>query len=59
MADMVQLTVAIAYTNDPKTIHQETLQYSFPMIDDGDWMKSFVAYLNEEDNEESKPSIIT
>jgi len=58
--DNVQLTVAIAYNDDPKAIHQETIQYSFEMTDP-DWMKSFVAYLNKEDKDESepKPRIIT
>ncbi len=55
--DNVQLTVAIAYNDDPKAIHQETIQYSFEMTDP-DWMKSFVAYLNKEDKDESKESAI-
>lgn len=55
--DMVQLTVAIAYHDDPKAIHQETIQYSFEMTDP-DWMKSFIAYLNEEGTNATKSSLI-
>jgi hypothetical protein len=56
---MCQLTVAIAYNDNSKAVHQETIQYSFPLTDP-DWMKSFVAYLNEEDKDaEPKPAIIT
>jgi hypothetical protein len=57
--DMVQLTVAIAYNDDPKAIHQETIQYSFE-LSDPDWMKSFIAFLNEENKDDNiKSSIIT
>jgi len=57
--DMCQLTVAIAYNDNSKAVHQETIQYSFPLTDP-DWMKSFVAYLNEEDKDaEPKSAIIT
>jgi hypothetical protein len=57
--DMVQLTVAIAYNDDPKAIHQETIQYSFE-LSDPDWMKSFIAFLNEENKDDNiKSTIIT
>jgi len=57
--DSVQLTVAIAYNDNAKAIHQETIQYSFELTDP-DWMKSFIAFLNEEDKDDSstKPAII-
>ena len=56
--DSVQLTVAIAYNDNAKAIHQETIQYSFELTDP-DWMKSFIAFLNEEEKDEStKPTII-
>jgi len=58
--DSVQLTVAIAYNDNAKAIHQETIQYSFELTDP-DWMKSFIAFLNEEEKDEptDRPTIIT
>jgi hypothetical protein len=57
--DMVQLTVAIAYNDKPQVVHQETIQYSFELTDP-DWMKSFIAFLNEENKDDNiKSSIIT
>ena len=56
--DSVQLTVAIAYNDDPKAIHQETVQYSFELTDP-DRMKSFIAFLNEEEKDaDTKSKII-
>lgn len=56
--DMVQLTVAIAYNDNPQVVHQETIQYSFELTDP-DWMKSFIAFLNEENKDDNiKSSII-
>jgi len=56
--DSVQLTVAIAYNDNAKAIHQETIQYSFELTDP-DWMKSFIAFLNEEEKDaDTKSDII-
>ena len=56
--DSVQLTVAIAYNDNAKAIHQETIQYSFELTDP-DWMKSFIAFLNEEEKDaDTKPAIV-
>ena len=56
--DSVQLTVAIAYNDNAKAIHQETIQYSFELTDP-DWMKSFIAFLNEEEKDaDTKSKII-
>ena len=56
--DSVQLTVAIAYNDNAKAIHQETIQYSFELTDP-DWMKSFIAFLIEEEKDaDTKSDII-
>ena len=56
-----QLTVNIAHP-DSKGIHQETLQWEFDVREDGNWLQSFMDYVNQEeekDHEEIKPKIVT
>jgi len=61
-----QLTLNIAHPSD-KGLHQETLQYSFEIQEDGNWLQSFMDYINKEEKEDdrdstmgkSKPEIIT
>ena len=56
-----QLTVNIAHP-DSKGIHQETLQWEFDVREDGNWLQSFMDYVNQEENkddEEAKPKIVT
>jgi len=60
MESQVQLTVTIAYGDDPKVMHQETLQYNFEMLSDSTWLQSFVKHMeNDDDNTEPKSRIIT
>ena len=61
-----QLTLNIAHPSD-KGLHQETLQYSFEIQEDGNWIQSFMDYLREEkedddnarESSKSIPEIIT
>jgi len=60
-----QLTLNIAHPSN-KGLHQETLQYSFEIQEDGNWIQSFMDYLREEKEDDkdsgvgkSKPEIIT
>ena len=62
-----QLTLNIAHPSD-KGLHQETLQYSFEIQEDGNWIQSFMDYINKEEKEDddnarrsnkSTPEIIT
>jgi hypothetical protein len=55
---MVQLTVNIAHNEDEKVIHQETMQYTYPM-EGNNWLESFIAYM-EGNNAETRdrPEII-
>jgi len=61
-----QLTLNIAHPSD-KGLHQETLQYSFEIQEDGNWIQSFMDYLREEKKDDdnargsskSTPEIIT
>jgi hypothetical protein len=56
-----QLTLNIAHPSD-KGLHQETLQWEFQIQEDGNWMQSFMDYVNKEeekDDTKSKPKIVT
>jgi hypothetical protein len=57
-----QLTLNIAHPSD-KGLHQETLQWEFQIQEDGNWMQSFMDYVNKEEEEDdktkSKPKIVT
>ena len=62
-----QLILNIAHPSD-KGLHQETLQYSFEIQEDGNWIQSFLDYVNKEEKEDddnaresskSTPEIIT
>ena len=62
-----QLTLNIAHPSN-KGLHQETLQYSFEIQEDGNWIQSFMDYINKEEKEDddnarrsnkSTPEIIT
>jgi hypothetical protein len=61
-----QLTLNIAHPNE-KGVHQETLQYEFPIQEDGNWIQSFMDYVNNKEKEDdgdstvgkSKPAIVT
>ena len=62
-----QLTLNIAHPSN-KGLHQETLQYSFEIQEDGNWIQSFMDYINKEEkenddnarkNSKSTPEIIT
>ena len=55
-----QLTLNIAHPSD-KGVHQETLQWEFQIQEDGNWIESFMDYVNKEekDDTKSKPKIVT
>ena len=56
-----QLTLNIAHP-DSKGIHQETFQWEFDVREDGNWLQSFMDYVNQEENkdeEKPKPEIVT
>ena len=62
-----QLILNIAHPSN-KGLHQETLQYSFEKQEDGNWIQSFMDYINKEEKEDddnaresskSTPEIIT
>jgi len=62
-----QLTLNIAHPSD-KGLHQETLQWEFQIQEDGNWMQSFMDYVNKEEEKDddnaresnkSQPKIVT
>ena len=56
-----QLVLNIAHP-DSKGLHQETFQWEFDVREDGNWLQSFMDYVNQEekkDDEEVKPKIVT
>jgi len=58
MSKMVQLTVNIAHNEDEKVIHQETMQYTYPM-EGNNWLESFIAYMEGSNAEtRDRPEII-
>ena len=46
-----QLTLNIAHPSD-KGLHQETLQWEFQIQEDGNWMQSFMDYVNKEEEKD-------
>ena len=46
-----QLTLNIAHPSD-KGLHQETLQWEFQIQEDGNWMQSFMDYVNQEEKKD-------
>jgi len=54
-----KLTLNIAHP-DSKGLHQETMQWTFTIREDGNWIQSFMDYINdkEDKNEPTKPEII-
>lgn len=56
-----QLTLNIAHP-DSKGVHQETFQWEFDVREDGNWLQSFMDYVNQEENKDDgkpKPEIVT
>jgi hypothetical protein len=53
-----KLTLNIAHP-DSKGLHQETMQWTFTIREDGNWLQSFMDYMKEDKKDEpSKPEII-
>ena len=54
-----KLTLNIAHP-DSKGLHQETMQWEFEIREDGNWIKSFMDYVNNKENKDEppKPEII-
>jgi hypothetical protein len=54
-----QITLNIAHDN-PKGIHQESFQWEFEIREDGNWIQSFMDYVNDKENKDEppKPEII-
>jgi len=53
-----KLTLNIAHP-DSKGLHQETMQWTFTIREDGNWIQSFMDYINDkEDKDKPKPEII-
>jgi len=52
-----KLTLNIAHP-DSKGLHQETMQWTFTIREDGNWLQSFMDYINEDKKEPLKPEII-
>ena len=59
MTSTAQIILNIAHPND-KGIHQESFQWEFPIREDGNWIQSFMDYVNEKEkkDEPPKPEII-
>jgi len=53
-----KLTLNIAHP-DSKGLHQETMQWTFTISEDGNWIQSFMDYIKEDKDEQStRPKII-
>jgi len=52
-----KLTLNIAHP-DSKGLHQETMQWTFTISEDGNWIQSFLDYMKEDKDEPAKPKII-
>ena len=54
-----KLTLNIAHP-DSKGLHQETMQWTFTIREDGNWIQSFMDYINDKENkdEPARPEII-
>ena len=61
MISTAQIILNIAHPSD-KGIHQESFQWEFPVREDGNWIQSFMDYVNDKekkDDRKSKPKIVT
>ena len=61
MSSTAQIILNIAHPSD-KGIHQESFQWEFPIREDGNWIQSFMDYVNEKEKEDDgklKPEIVT
>ena len=63
MISTAQIILNIAHPSE-KGVHQESFQWEFPVREDGNWIQSFMDYVNDKPKEEkkdgkTKPKIVT